>query len=136
MRRATKPLREEVANERERLEGGTDDWLRWWRTGGERELRCILMTAWDPIGVSYAVEAWDEYDDYASGVARRLREAKDPEEAMERVAEYLDHVERDFMEALTSERSRANSDLAESLAAWYEWSFARGGRPVHEWKDA
>ncbi len=30
----------------------------------QRELRCILMTAWDPIRVGDAAEAWDEYDEY------------------------------------------------------------------------
>ena len=44
-------------------------------------------------------------------------------------------VERDFMEALTPERGRANADLADSLVAWHEWSFLRGGRPPRTWID-
>lgn len=93
------------------------------------------MTAWDPIGVADAVEAWDEYDDYAPGVASRLRDATDRAEAIEHVAEYLNHIERDFMGGLEGERRRANAHLAESLVAWHEWSFARAGRPPHEWVD-
>lgn len=45
------------------------------------------------------------------------------------------HVERDFMEAWTPERGRANADLAESQVAWREWSFLRGGRPPQAWID-
>jgi hypothetical protein len=83
------------------------------------------MTAWDPIGVSDVREAWDEYDGYAPGVAYRLRDATDGDEAIERVAEYLDHVERDFMGTLMEKRRQANRHLAESLVAWYEWSYTR-----------
>ncbi|HEX2071903.1 MAG TPA: hypothetical protein VHF90_09690 [Thermoleophilaceae bacterium] len=68
---------------------GTEEWLRWWRHAGERELRCILMTAWDPIGVGDAPEAWDEYESYAHGVVRRLRDATDSDEGAADVTEYL-----------------------------------------------
>lgn len=132
-RRAIGPLLREQRADSERVDGGADDWLRWWRATGERELRCILMTAWDPIGVGDAPEAWDEYDDYAPGVAHRLRDAADPDEGATHVAEYLNHVERDFMGNLTSERRRANRYLADSLLAWHEWSFERAGRPPQEW---
>jgi hypothetical protein len=91
------------------------------------------MTAWDPIGVGDAPEAWDEYDSYILGVAGRLHETADPEAAAGRVAEYLDHVERDFIEHWTPKRGRANAHLADSLVAWHEWSFLRGGRPPGEW---
>lgn len=128
-RRAIKPLLEEAEADSEQVDRGTEEWLRWWRGGGERELRCILMTAWDPIGVSDAVEAWDEYDGYVPGVGHRLRDTTDADEAAERVEEYLNHVERDFMENLTDKRRQANGYLAESLVAWYEWSFEHGGRP-------
>ena len=115
------------------VDDGPEDWVRWWRATGHRELRCILMTAWDPIGVSDTVEAWDEYDSYALGVAYRLRDAANADDAVERVADYLDHVERDSMGLLTKESSRANRRLAESPVAWHEWSFEQGGRPPHEW---
>jgi hypothetical protein len=127
-RRDIKPLLEEIEADSEQVGRGTDEWLRWWRGGGERELQCILMTAWDPIGVSDAVEAWDEYNGYAPGVAHRLRDATDPDKAAEQVTEYLNHIEHDYMGNLTNERRKANGYLAEALVAWYEWSFEQDGR--------
>lgn len=127
-RRSIKPLLEEAEADSEQVDRGTEEWLRWWRGAGERELHCILMTAWDPIGVSDAVEAWGEYDDYAPGVANRLRDAADADEAAGSVAEYLNHIERDFMGGLTGKRRQANAYLAETLAAWHEWSFKQGRR--------
>ncbi len=79
--------------------------------------------------------AWDEYDAYAQGVARRLLERADPDAAAKQVAEYLDHVERDHMLVWKPERSRANLFLAYSLVAWHEWSFTQGGRFPREWSD-
>ena len=72
-----------------------DDWRAWWGRHGERELRCILMTAWDPIGVGFEPNAWDEYDDYAFTIARRLYQASDVTTAHEQVAAALDEVEAD-----------------------------------------
>ncbi len=135
-RRGAKAITDEAKVDAERIARGTDEWRRWWRDTGERELRCILMTAWDPVGAGDSPEAWDEYDDYVLGVARRLHETADPEAAAERVAEYLDHVERDFMGRWTPKGNRATEYLAYSLVAWYEWSFLRGGRPPREWIDA
>jgi hypothetical protein len=134
-RRAVKPIIDEHKAASEKVNRGPDDWVQWWRATGERELRCILMAAWDPVGVGDAPEAWDEYDDYAPGVAHRLRDATDSDEAIEQVAEHLNHIERDFMDGLTEERRRANVYLAASLVAWHEWSFRRDGRPPHEWID-
>jgi hypothetical protein len=135
--RATKPIRVETAAARERIASGSDTWRAWWRSHGERELRCILMTAWDPIGVADAPEAWDEYDDYIPGVAYRLRDAAGWEEAVDSVQEYLNHLERDFIiEELTPERDRHNAYVAECLAAWHEWSYEHGGRPRREWLDS
>ena len=131
-----RPLVDEVAADRRQLDRvGDDDWPAWWRASGQRELRCILMTAWDPVGVGDAPEAWDEYDNYAPGIAHRLRDATDRDEVVENVAEYVNHVEQDFMGVLTDERRRRNGYLAECLAAWHEWSFEHRGRPPHEWID-
>jgi hypothetical protein len=135
VRRGAKVITDEAKVDAERIERGSDEWRRWWRDTGERELRCILMTAWDPIGVGDVPEAWDEYDSYVLGVGGRLLETEYPDAAVASVAEYLDHVERDFMEAWTPVRGRANADLADSLVAWYEWSFLRGGRPPQTWID-
>jgi hypothetical protein len=112
-----------------------DPWRAWWEASGRRELVGILMTAWDPIGVGDTVEAWDEYDDYAPGVAHRLRDAAGADEAVDSVAAYLDHVERDLMGMARDDRRYKNRSLAEQLVAWHEWSFERGGRPPHQWID-
>ena len=111
----------------------SDEWPRWWEARGERELRCILMTAWDPLSVGAVPEAWDEYDGYAVEVARRLRDSTDSDQAAGRVAEYLDRVERDQMEMETAGHGLELRRLAESLVGWYEWSFRRGGLPPREW---
>ena len=103
-----------------------DDWRAWWSRHGERELRCILMTAWDPIGVSSAPNAWDEYDDYAFTIARRLYEASDVTMACEQVAAALDQVEADLGYG-GGVAARRNRSLALAIVAWHEWSFARGG---------
>ena len=135
-RRAFKPLLDEHEAALAQVNRGADDWVRWWEVRGERELRCILMTAWDPVGVGDAPEAWDEYDMYAPAVAHRLRDATDDDdEGIECVTEYLNHVERDFMGDLTEERRRANGYLAMDLVAWHEWSYRQEGRPPREWID-
>lgn len=107
----------------ERKDSGSPGWEQWWRERGERELQCILMTAWDPIGVGDAPEAWTEYEAYAPQVARILRETKDPQEAATEVAEYLGDVERRSM-VLDPDRL-AIARLAASLVAWHEWSYAQ-----------
>jgi hypothetical protein len=85
------------------------------------------MTAWDPLGLGDEPEAWDEYDSYLSGVAQRLREAANEDEAAKRVAEYLHHVERDFM-GLAVGNATGRDHVASALAAWHEWSFVRRPR--------
>ena len=52
-------IRRELAATTEAVNRGGEEWLGWWRRTGERELRCIVMTAWDPIGVRDVAEAWD-----------------------------------------------------------------------------
>jgi hypothetical protein len=131
--RATRPIRVERKADSDEIGRAPEDWLAWWNGHGERELRCILMTAWDPISVGDAPEAWDEYDDYALGVARRLREASTSEKAVHSVSDYLNHVERDFMDGLSDERARENGYLAGSIVAWHEWSYEHDGRPPREW---
>jgi hypothetical protein len=134
-RRALKPFLRELEAEAAQVNRGSEEWRRWWQATGERELRCILMTAWDPIGASDVAEGWDEYNEYAPGIAHRLRDAANADEAAERVADYLDHVERDFMETLTPEGQRKNRYLADSLVAWHEWSFEWGGQQPREWRN-
>ena len=89
--------------------------------------------AWDPIGVGDTPEAWGEYDGYAAGVAQRLRNIPDPDEAARSVAEYLLHIERDYM-ADPQELAQARIEqLAATLVAWHTWSYTHGGRPPMEW---
>jgi hypothetical protein len=89
--RAAKPIRDEAGAAAKRLAVAPEQWRTWWEDRGERELRCILMTAWDPVGVGDVPEAWDEYNSYIDGVAQRLREGRDDDEGVKRVAGYLHH---------------------------------------------
>lgn len=116
-----------MAAARRQLEIAPKEWLRWWRSSGEGELRCILMTAWDPVGVSDEPAAWDEYDGYLLGVANVVRTADDADAASERVAAQLDHIERDFMGGATGERRHVNRAVADAIVAWHEWSTRRAG---------
>jgi hypothetical protein len=61
--RGTKAIQAERKADREHVAGAPEDWHEWGRARGQDELRCILMTAWDPIGVGDEPGAWDEYDD-------------------------------------------------------------------------
>ncbi len=85
------------------------------------------MTAWDPVGAGFEPNAWDEYDDYAFGLARQLYEAPNAEVALEQVARALDEAETDFMGTESARRSSSNQHLATALVAWHEWSFVRAG---------
>ena len=128
-------MHEELESDAARLAEGSDSWIRWWRMTGERELRCILMTAWDPVGTGDAAEGWDEYDSYIPGIVSRLRDASDPSAAASEVAAYLNHIEDRFIGHLPDRRARANHFISEALVAWHEWSYDRGGRPPQEWID-
>ena len=57
------------------------EYERWWRERGDRELRELLLREWDPIGIAkIADEQLDEYEHYAGQLARRLRAGADEEE--------------------------------------------------------
>jgi hypothetical protein len=83
--RAVKETRREMAAERAAQRAAQpatqgielEDWHRWWKTSGARELRMLLMTYWDPIGVKGIPEASDEYDSYLGPLAKKLREGAD-----------------------------------------------------------
>jgi hypothetical protein len=54
---------------------------RWWRERGDSELRELLLTEWDPIGISRLADAQlDEYEHYSGQLARRLRAGASEEE--------------------------------------------------------
>lgn len=91
------------------------------------------MTAWDPIGVGDVPTAWDEYDDYAFQVARRLYEAASDDEAEAAVAQYLNRTE---IETMGLARGATRSEhVAAALVAWHEWSYRNGGHPPTQWPD-
>jgi hypothetical protein len=57
------------------------EYERWWRERGDRELRELLLHEWDPIGIAkIADEQLDEYEHYAGQLARRLRAGASDEE--------------------------------------------------------
>jgi hypothetical protein len=100
-----------------------EDWHRWWKTTGARELRRILVEEWDPIGVREVPEAADEYDGYLGPLAARLREGA----SAEVIADYLTEVEEDRMGLGESATSRArNQTLAVRLRAWHDQAMAAG----------
>jgi hypothetical protein len=68
--------------------------------------------------------------DEAKADARRIAQGTDEWRRW-----WRDTGERDFMEVWTPQRGRANADPADSLVAWHELSFRRGGRPPREWID-
>jgi hypothetical protein len=91
-----------------------DQFARWWREAGERELRQLLFWRWDPIGVadSFPFTA-DEYDGYAPGVVALLRAGASEED----VADHLAFVERETIGVLDDETRCA--EVAALLTGWY-----------------
>ncbi len=98
----------------------TDEFARWWRETGERELGQLLLWRWDPIGVAddFPYTA-GEYDDYAPQIAQKLRAGADGKA----VADHLRTVERDAMDGPFTRRKRLDY-LASLLRQWYENSQA------------
>jgi hypothetical protein len=101
-----------------------EQFQRWWKETGERELRQVLFWRWDPIGISDEFPATaDEYDSYAPGIAALLRLGVD-EKAL---AEHLGFVERELMALPKQDRA----DTAGLIAGWFRTSvaaWADGGR--------
>jgi hypothetical protein len=106
--------------------GPARDWDSWWRERGERELRCILMTAWDPVGAGPVAAAWDEYDDYLPAIAARLRAPAAGEQAVEDLADLLEALAGEVIGVPTRPRE-AYRDLGGALLAWRTWSFEHDG---------
>lgn len=91
----------------------TEEWHRWWKSRGASGLRSLLMTHWDPIGVSDVPEASDEYDSYMPGLAKMLRDGADTEA----VAVHLAEIENKWMELpATPEQTR---EAANQITEWY-----------------
>jgi hypothetical protein len=96
-----------------------DDWHRWWKTGGESDLRSLLMDCWDPIGVTETPEAKDEYDGYAGQLGTMLRNGADARA----VAEYLSEVQTDRMGLPAS--SDELGDVGDRVTTWYAAAMRR-----------
>jgi hypothetical protein len=90
-----------------------EDWHRWWKTRGARELRVLLMTYWDPIGVNGTPEASDEYDSYLGPLAKKLREGADART----VCQYLSEIQTERMEIPAGADQLA--DVGERVVSWY-----------------
>ena len=105
--------------EKERLT--TEEFSRWWRETGERELRELLYWVWDPIGVndSFPYTA-DEYDQYAPQVVKALRARA----SRDQLINMLKMVERERM-GLCGDASGLLSSVANRIVEWYEQSQER-----------
>ena len=90
-----------------------EDWIRWWKSRGSRELRSLLMEEWDPVGARDTPEAYDEYDSYIGQLGRKLYEGADTRA----VAEYLAWVETAMMGLPAAAHDRMG--VGESITAWY-----------------
>jgi hypothetical protein len=90
-----------------------EDWHRWWKTSGARELRELLMKYWDPIGVKGIPEASAEYDSYLGPLAEKLRKGTDAHG----ISEYLSEIQTERMELSTTPDRL--SDVGERVAGWY-----------------
>ncbi len=66
----------------------------------DAEIRHLLLTKWDPIGVSDIPEARDEYDSYAFGVYKLLVSRASEQD----IVDYLYKIERNFMGIAVHER--------------------------------
>lgn len=101
----------------------SSDQQRWWKSRGRQGLRNILVTHWDPIGVTDESEAADEYDGYLEPVAGILAGGGGPRD----VAEYLARIEREMME-LGPVNADDLLDVGERVVKWYSGSIP--GRPM------
>ena len=88
-------------------------WQLWWKHSGARELRGILMSAWDPIGVRGVPEAADEYDGYLAPVVQRLKAGG----TVDDIASFLGAIAAEDMELEPD--IPATQAAARALVAWY-----------------
>jgi hypothetical protein len=90
-----------------------EEWHRWWKTSGARELRMLLMASWDPIGVNGNAEASDEYDTYLGPLAEKLRKGAEART----VCEYLADIQTRRMDLPATPDQLA--DVGERVIDWY-----------------
>ena len=91
------------------------DWYTWWKHSGTRELREILMSEWDPIGVADISEAQDEYDTYVGQIAERLRKGESGDE----IGEYLIWAEGRMGLSATDAARERDRELGARLVSWH-----------------
>jgi len=91
------------------------EWHMWWKRSGARELREILMSEWDPIGVADIPEAQDEYDTYVGQIAERLRKGESGYE----IGEYLIWAEGRMGLRATDEVRERDHELGARLVSWH-----------------
>ena len=95
-----------------------EQFARWWRETGERELRQILFWRWDPIGVSYLFPtAADEYDSYGPATVALIRAGASEDD----IADHLGFVERETM-GLSRDDPDHRLEVAQLLMRWFETS--------------
>jgi hypothetical protein len=86
---------------------------RWWKPHMGTELRALLMTCWDPIGVNDAPEAQSEYDGYLGPLMEMLSKGADAQ----KVARYLANIQTEDMDLpATPEELRGAADR---IVGWY-----------------
>jgi hypothetical protein len=91
---------------------------RWWRERGEGELRELLLSEWDPIGIARIADAQhDEYEHYAGQLGRRLRAGATEEE----VAAVLEGFRTDMGLEPSDELPLG---VARTIREWYRRSTA------------
>ena len=90
-----------------------EGWHRWWKTRGDRGLRRLLLTYWDPIGVNGIPEASDEYDSYLGPLAKKLREGANANG----ISEYLSEIQTERMEIPA--RADQLAYVSERVVGWY-----------------
>jgi hypothetical protein len=71
------------------------------------QIRQILLTDWDPIGICDVRQAQDEYDDYVGRIAEMLTNSR----SIAETSEYLLHVETNVL-GLPGNRERARAVAA------------------------
>lgn len=98
------------------------EWVRWWRIEGLREMRAILWTEWDPLGLCSIDPDWpeDEYDSYASVLASKLRRGNDRTD----IVGYLTTSLVDKHDVITPKWIARCEAAADALIEWYAQSNA------------
>jgi hypothetical protein len=95
------------------------EWHLWFKRRGGRALRDLVMREWDPIGVSGAPEALDEYDGYLGRIADRLRREAPAEEIAELLGSFR-----------TSDRSDGRERSHQGSGALWKLTRSRPGVPL------